>query len=109
MIRFSKTISKNNHKKTHMTPTQKSIEKDIGRLAEVIDNRLAAWIEKYEHISHTDKPLITAMKNLLQGSGKEIRKQRVKLELKLLEVRLSLVEAKIEALRMASETRHNTD
>jgi hypothetical protein len=91
-----------------MDTTKNKIEADIAKLANLLDSKIANWIEKYKksvNIQTFAKEVLIELNTDFWGIAKEKRRQ---VEIKLLQMQLASINKKIAELeRVSDEDEHS--
>jgi hypothetical protein len=91
-----------------MDTTKNKIEADIAKLANLLDSKIANWIEKYkksENIQAFAKEVLIELNTDFRGIAKEKKRQ---IEIKLLQMQLASINKKIAELeRVSDEDEHS--
>lgn len=86
-----------------MDTTKNKIEADIAKLANLLDSKIANWIEKYrasKNIQDFAKAVLTELNKDFRGLAKKKRRQ---IEIKLLQMQLASINKKIAELEQKSD------
>jgi hypothetical protein len=86
-----------------MATTKNKIEADIAKLADLLDSKIANWIEKYktsENIQDFAKAVLAELNKDFRGLAKKKRRQ---IEIKLLQMQLASINNKIAELEQKSD------
>ena len=91
-----------------MDTTKNKIEADIAKLANLLDSKIANWIEKYKksvNIQTFAKEVLIELNTDFRGIAKEKKRQ---IEIKLLQMQLASINKKIAELeRVSDEDEHS--